>query len=346
MTRSPLDFALGYARAGWPVVPCAHDGERAKQPLTPKATVKGAKDGGLYHATRDEAQIRSWWARWPLAMIGLRCGPADLGGCGATVIDLDTKEHPAVTMILRLGAFCGGMRGHDPETGEMLEPPAAQTQSGGVHVYYAALPFWPGAESGNRTDMFARLIKGGEAHIELAHIDARGAGGAGGYVIAPGSVLGNGRTYRWLRRPVFRDWRPVLPVMPERLAMMLRGEIEPAADIRARDEAKKAAQRFSRLPIDDARVRRFVEVCTRRTLERMASTTAARSDAIWNAACSLSAFVKSGHLARSDARALLVAHLPAGVAANESKALDTIERGLNADRVPAFQPAQLRGERA
>jgi hypothetical protein len=30
--------------------------------------------GGFYNATRDEATIKGWWKRWPLANIGIRTG--------------------------------------------------------------------------------------------------------------------------------------------------------------------------------------------------------------------------------------------------------------------------------
>ena len=63
--------ALGYAARGWPVFPCADN----KRPLVPGESSLGAKDGGLYLATTDEAQIRAWWKRWPRALIGVPTGP-------------------------------------------------------------------------------------------------------------------------------------------------------------------------------------------------------------------------------------------------------------------------------
>lgn len=53
-----------------------------KHPLTPH----GARD-----ATRDEAQIREWWERWPLANIGIASGPYD-EGVHLVGIDLDVKD--------------------------------------------------------------------------------------------------------------------------------------------------------------------------------------------------------------------------------------------------------------
>src|SRR5258708_4431274 len=59
---SPLEYALAYARVGFAVFPCR---PRGKEPITKH----GFKD-----ATRDEAQIRKWWTRWPDANIGIATG--------------------------------------------------------------------------------------------------------------------------------------------------------------------------------------------------------------------------------------------------------------------------------
>jgi len=69
-----LDAALKYAREGWPVLPL-----RGKVPLTKH----GVKD-----ATRDEAQIREWWTRWPDANIGVVTGKAS----DLFVVDVDIKN--------------------------------------------------------------------------------------------------------------------------------------------------------------------------------------------------------------------------------------------------------------
>src|SRR5262249_13533601 len=57
-----VEFALDYARRGWPVFPCNPENKR---PLT----AHGHKD-----ATTDPAQIREWWTAWPGAMIGVPMG--------------------------------------------------------------------------------------------------------------------------------------------------------------------------------------------------------------------------------------------------------------------------------
>lgn len=68
------DVALAYARALWLVLALQ---PRGKAPLT----AHGVRD-----ATSDETTIRSWWARWPDANIGLAI-PSDL-----IVVDIDSRE--------------------------------------------------------------------------------------------------------------------------------------------------------------------------------------------------------------------------------------------------------------
>src|SRR6516225_9300778 len=68
-----LEAALEYARSGTPVFPC---NPLDKKPLT----TNGFKD-----ATKDEAQIRAWWQKFPNAMISAPTGPAS----GMWVLDLD-----------------------------------------------------------------------------------------------------------------------------------------------------------------------------------------------------------------------------------------------------------------
>ena len=61
-----LKGALGYARRGWAVFPCA-PGE--KVPLIPgRMNGRGHKD-----ATVCVDKIRRWWGRWPLANVGISC---------------------------------------------------------------------------------------------------------------------------------------------------------------------------------------------------------------------------------------------------------------------------------
>jgi hypothetical protein len=57
-----VEFALDYARRGWPVFPCK---QTNKTPYV---------DAGFHDATTDAEMIRQWWTTWPRAMIGVPMG--------------------------------------------------------------------------------------------------------------------------------------------------------------------------------------------------------------------------------------------------------------------------------
>lgn len=111
-------------------------------------------------STADEAAIRQWWGKWPEANIGI-----DTGKSGLLVLDADAyKDAYAGASLLS-------------ETDE--QTPTVLTGGGGQHLYYR-LP--PGKAWGNATGTLP------------AGIDIRGAGG---FVVAPGSLHASGRLYAW-----------------------------------------------------------------------------------------------------------------------------------------------------
>lgn len=114
--RELLAAALRYGERGYPVFPAEiRDGQ--KKPLI--RIGKGADHGK--HASTDPEQIRRWWARWPLAMIGLPTGKRS----GVVVLDIDRKN--GVDGLANLRAI-----GVDPF---QLSPVVAQTPSGGLHFF-------------------------------------------------------------------------------------------------------------------------------------------------------------------------------------------------------------------
>ena len=126
-----------------------------KEPLTPN----GAKA-----ATTDVGQVLDWWLETPDANIGLVPG---LSGC--VVVDIDCK---------------GGIDGMDALIGADMDladavvleqVPVIHTPSGGRHAYLR----------------FDRAAEFTMSNGRLAGVDLRAAGG---YVVAPGSVVG-GKTY-------------------------------------------------------------------------------------------------------------------------------------------------------
>jgi hypothetical protein len=115
-------------------------------------------------ATRNPAQIIEWWAQWPKAMIGLVTGSRS----GLVVLDIDVKND--VDGFESLG-----------QQGILLPEGAlkVQTPSGGAHYYFALRP--------------QEKINNSAGRI-AAGVDVRGEGG---YVIAPPSVGGAGKSYQF-----------------------------------------------------------------------------------------------------------------------------------------------------
>ena len=120
---------------------------------------------GLKEATRDFGTIQAWWRRWPLAMVGVPTGPA----AGFWALDMDRHGGPdGIATIATLGEL--------PDTVEV------DTPSGGRHALFASEVARPMANTAGR----------------LPGVDTRGAGG---YVIAAGSVRADGAAYTWRNPP-------------------------------------------------------------------------------------------------------------------------------------------------
>ena len=158
-----LSAACWYARNGFAVFPvhrvqngvcscnqsdCAHPGKHPR-------TAHGFKD-----ATKDPAQIRRWWERWPDANIGIPTGPAS----SLLVIDIDPRNGGD-------GSWDNLVLKHGPPL-----PTAEQmTGGGGRHVVFRD----PGVA-------VPKEIAPG--------IDIKSAGG---YIIVAPSVHPSGRQYDW-----------------------------------------------------------------------------------------------------------------------------------------------------
>lgn len=119
---------------------------------------------GFKDASLDPGRIRAWWKRWPRANVGIACGLS-----GIIVVDLDVKldrngtpqQGPANWDALVEGLDYG------PPTVEVRTP------SGGLHLYWRGA----GVPSSN-----GQVASGVDIKAE------------GGYVVAPGSVVG-GKAY-------------------------------------------------------------------------------------------------------------------------------------------------------
>lgn len=157
MVSKNLQQALKLAKHGLRVFPCRGYGDKAKVPI---AGIKWTEE-----ATTDEPTIRNWWAKYPKAIPALPAGLNNL-----LVVDCDLREdvNGINNFITYLESY--GFNRHDDLT-HVLTP------SGGKHFYFKQ----------------PKHIMLGNLTGDLpAGIDVRGKGG---YVIAFGAVLEDGREY-------------------------------------------------------------------------------------------------------------------------------------------------------
>lgn len=164
-------MAADLAAAGYSVFPCHNGGPQAKRPM-PGVFWRSA-------STSDRVKIAGWWRRWPDAAVGL-----DLAKSGLLVIDAD--RHGADDGVEAV-AHLMHEHGFDPNP-----VPTVATPNQGTHFYFRQPP---GQNHGNARGALP------------AGIDVRGAGG---YVIAPGSVMDDGRLYEGFgaidEAPMLPDW--------------------------------------------------------------------------------------------------------------------------------------------
>ncbi len=147
---SPMvEFALDYARRGWPVFPC--------KPTNKAPYIKD----GLNAATADETAIRRWWERWPHAMIGVPMG----SWSGVWAIDPDPAKKPEEPDGREIWADLINEHGAHPATHSEVTP------RGGQHILFKWDPDRP--------------VTNSPGELAGTNIDVRGQGG---YVIVAPSV--------------------------------------------------------------------------------------------------------------------------------------------------------------
>jgi hypothetical protein len=170
-----VDHALAYAARGWHVFPAHSSGE--------KKSHKSAafSNGRAWGATTNAVQIKSDFARWPNANIGVATGPKS----GVWVVEADTPEGHDVDGIASL-------RKLEAEHGAVPETLMAESPSGSLHHYFN---YPPGVTVRNST---SKLGPG---------IDVLGDGGM---VIAPPSSRPGKGVYRWLNAAPIADAPPWL----------------------------------------------------------------------------------------------------------------------------------------
>jgi hypothetical protein len=155
------EVALTFVRAGFHVFPCDPSAEkpRSKRPLI---------ENWPNRATNIETGVRHYWTTRPGAIVGLNLVSANL-----VAIDLDVGHADGQDGTVEFGKIL------DYYHGTVEGVPIVRTWSGGYHLYYRQ-PMGRGP-LGNREGLLAGT-----------GINVRGAGG---YTIAPGSVMATGEFY-------------------------------------------------------------------------------------------------------------------------------------------------------
>lgn len=172
-----LGHALAYAEIGWHVFPlhhprvgasrtsCSCGDAECENPGKHPRTISGFKD-----ATTEPDQIRSWWASWPNANIGIATGAVS----GIVVLDVDAGKGGNESLAAAMD-----------EHGEIPETVDSETGGGGAHIVFAHPK---------------RPIKNSVGHrgwLGYAGLDIRGDGG---YIVAPPSLHASTRRYAWKDR--------------------------------------------------------------------------------------------------------------------------------------------------
>lgn len=151
-----LSVALTYASCGVRILPCREADSRCGTAKAPYV------DGGTHRASASTAQVRAWWGRWPNAVVGLPCFAN-----GLLVLDADRHGNGDGVHSLSL---IFSQRGFNENT-----VPCVVTPRDGRHY------------------IFRRPQGLGDTKAKLAPaVDVRDKG----YVVAAGSIMATGKSYR------------------------------------------------------------------------------------------------------------------------------------------------------
>lgn len=286
--RSALDVARGYIAAGIAVFPCHEATIDEFDPSTgefvPRAEKAPYTSNGLKGASLTPRIIDILFGqRHPLALVGVPTGEP----LGAWVLDLDRHgDKDGHVWLAEMEALHGPL----PETAR------ATTAGDGTHIFFSHEP-------------------GMRNRAEIAEgVDTRADGG---YIIAPGSVMADGRAYRWI------DWEhdglpPIAPA-PQWLLDLLKAK--PAPEYRG-----------EYTPAEGESHDKYVEAAIRGEIEALVATRAGRNQAINQTAFSLGTLVGAGVLSRSEAEAhvMAAAHANGYVAKDGDRAArQTMKSGMD-----------------
>lgn len=298
-----------------------------KRPLTPQAF----KD-----ATGDPASVRAWWRQWPNALIGIPTGAAS----GLWVLDIDAPHGLiCVPDLLNLT---------DAASLDELSPAISATPRGGRHVYF---------KTPSAPPICSRASDIGPG------LDTRGEGG---FIIAPGNRLPDGRRYELVGRS--RDIREAASApaelvylaafkASERLAMASDPDL--CRDLRSASPDEWQSIINVHRQLSTSRAQRWVQSCEpsptamrRQAIDdlsqeatSLASLTDGRRIALFHAACRLAKYAAHNVLGADEiAQSLTTASCANGAVAKHGAAWarETVLRGLKFGQNDALPPLARR----
>lgn len=280
MTQTPLELAQHYVAQGWPVFPCRSHAEEHVDQATGEIITLGEKTpftpNGFKGATRFPRIIERWWSDWPDAAVGLPTGEKT----GFFALDIDNKP--------------GGANGFDwlaemeAEHGPLPDTARVTSPNGGLHIYF-------------------KYVVGTRNRGALgAGVDIRSEGG---YVLAAGSTMANGRSYKWET-----NTREIADAPAWLLDLLL----------------PKSAPAHTQYSLSAATNNAYVDAAVDRELADLAGAPmGTRNNALNDAAFSIGTIVGAGAISEAEARALLQ-DVARGWGRDWSRCCKTIENGLKA----------------
>ncbi|WP_425639932.1 bifunctional DNA primase/polymerase [Agrobacterium radiobacter] len=278
--QTPLELAQHYVAQGWPVFPCRSHAEERVDQATGEIITLGEKTpltpNGFKGATRFPRIIERWWSDWPDAAVGLPTGEKT----GFFALDIDNKP--------------GGANGFDwlaemeAEHGPLPDTARVTSPNGGLHIYF-------------------KYVVGTRNRGALgAGVDIRSEGG---YVLAAGSTMANGRSYKWEK-----ETREIADAPAWLLDLLL----------------PKSAPAHTQYSLSAATNNAYVDAAVDRELADLAGAPmGTRNNALNDAAFSIGTIVGAGALSEAEARALLQ-DVARGWGRDWSRCCKTIENGLKA----------------